>query len=343
MVNMSDVEEDFCKKMRKTTREIHAVSDAMLNAKLAFGFSNDKVWADGLLVFYEIFRYLEAAMLRLKNTEVGQLRINGLQRTEAFEKDLEFYLGKHWMKNYTPRESVVKYLIRLRELEEKDPLLLMAYIYHLNMGLLSGGIILRKKRQLMQKINPFKTDALTLGNNLTDFGECSIYELKSEMRSRMNEIAKSLDLETKNKLLEEKDNKDSHENIFFDRIIGHIEDLLIEDEFQSIQKYYLNKYWNIFEPVEENKLIYMEIFNEYNKDIESYLDRNLKKIVPNFSMDYFINELQKRRSELEGEVFEVLSSFTDFLAFKELILDYRAVQEGKVQDLSSGIVIKHLS
>lgn len=30
-------EENFCKKMRKATREIHAVSDALVNAKLAFG------------------------------------------------------------------------------------------------------------------------------------------------------------------------------------------------------------------------------------------------------------------------------------------------------------------
>lgn len=30
-------EENFCKKMRKATREIHAISDALVNAKLAFG------------------------------------------------------------------------------------------------------------------------------------------------------------------------------------------------------------------------------------------------------------------------------------------------------------------
>jgi hypothetical protein len=32
-----------------------------------------------------------------------------------------------------------------------------------------------------------------------------------------------------------------------------------------------------------------------------------------------------RREELEGEVFDVLYSFTDFVTFKELILDYRSV------------------
>ena len=67
---------------------------------------DDMVWADGLLVFYEIFRYLEGAMLRLKNSRVGQLRIEGMQRTEAFERDLEYYLGRGWMKNYTPRYTV---------------------------------------------------------------------------------------------------------------------------------------------------------------------------------------------------------------------------------------------
>ena len=70
---------------------------------MCVAFHDDSVWADGLLVFYEIFRYLEGAMDRLKNTKVGLLNIPGLQRTEAFEEDLEYYLGKGWMKNYTPR------------------------------------------------------------------------------------------------------------------------------------------------------------------------------------------------------------------------------------------------
>lgn len=30
-------EENFCKKMAKATRGIHAISDALVNAKLAFG------------------------------------------------------------------------------------------------------------------------------------------------------------------------------------------------------------------------------------------------------------------------------------------------------------------
>lgn len=34
---MSDTGDTFCKKMRRATREIHALSDSLVNAKLAFG------------------------------------------------------------------------------------------------------------------------------------------------------------------------------------------------------------------------------------------------------------------------------------------------------------------
>lgn len=100
------------------------------------------------------------------------------------------------------RESVTKYLNHLKEIENAEPILLLAYIYHLYMGLLSGGIILRKKRQVMQKIWPFKGSQTTV-NNITDFGNSNIYELKRNMRDTMNSIAETLDEDTKNKLIKE--------------------------------------------------------------------------------------------------------------------------------------------
>ena len=34
-----------------------------------------------------------------------------------------------------------------------------------------------------------------------------------------------------------------------------------------------------------------------------------------------------RREELDGEVFEILLTFSDFLSFKEMFIDYKAVSE----------------
>ncbi|XP_003398735.1 ADP-ribosylation factor-like protein 2-binding protein isoform X1 [Bombus terrestris] len=132
------------------------------------------------------------------------------------------------------------------------------------------------------------------------------------------------------------------EDKLFDEIIGHIEDILLEDEFHSIQKKFLDDYWDVFEPVEENKLIYTDIFNEYNKAVENYIVNYLQKLIPHFNIDTFLEHLNNKQNELEGEVFEVLSTLTDFMSFKEMFLDFRAVKEGKVQDLSCGISVTSL-
>lgn len=47
-------------------------------------------------------------MIRLKNTKIGLLPLSELQRTEAFEQDLDHYLGKGWRKNYSPRYILYK-------------------------------------------------------------------------------------------------------------------------------------------------------------------------------------------------------------------------------------------
>jgi len=80
-------------------------------------------------------------------------------------------------------------------------------------------------------------------------------------------------------------------------------------------------------------------------------------------------KFSEKKEKLEGEVFDVLLRITDFLAFKDMFLDYRAVRtrsikkkiyafvfctciqkrnvffqmkEGKVKDLSCGILITPL-
>lgn len=164
--------------------------------------SDNRVWAEGLLVFYEIFRCLEVAMVCLKDTHVGELHIESMQRTEAFEKDLSFYLGPDWMKTYKPRSSVTDYLTHLKKLQSSDPNRLIAYIYHLYMGLLSGGQILRKKRAAVKKFIPFSSEQ-TYKDAVTDFGGVSISKLKRDLVEAVNQIAEVLDDETKQKVIEE--------------------------------------------------------------------------------------------------------------------------------------------
>ncbi|XP_052062978.1 ADP-ribosylation factor-like protein 2-binding protein isoform X2 [Mytilus californianus] len=128
----------------------------------------------------------------------------------------------------------------------------------------------------------------------------------------------------------------------FDETIGHIEDIIMEDEFQTLQNNFLEKYYHEFEDSEENKFVYTDIHREYIELIEKYLEDELSKRIPEFSMAEFTRQIMERRNELDGEIFEMLSTFSDFMAFKEMFLDYRADKEGRSVDLSSGITVTHV-
>lgn len=170
---------------------------------------DDKVWAEGLVCFYAVFQYLEEAIDRLEHTLVGELDIEGMRRTKAFQEDIEFYFGKDWLeKSYIPRAEVVEYLEHLARLEKTDPILLTAYIYHLYVGLFSGGQILRKKRSLQAKMTLFSSANTESGKGeaVTDFGQIPIHKLKSQMMERMEYIADQLGEEDKWKLIEESKN-----------------------------------------------------------------------------------------------------------------------------------------
>lgn len=159
------------------------------------------MWADGLLVFYEIFKFLE------ENVSQQILPLE-YHRAEQFEKDLDFFKGSGWQKTYKVRESVQKYLNHLYETNEKNPILLIAYVYHLYMGLLSGGQILSKKRKIANKFKANFTeqrddDGVEPGSHLTSFPNKSILELKNNLRSTIDEFSKDFDEKLRQELIEE--------------------------------------------------------------------------------------------------------------------------------------------
>ncbi|XP_073461622.1 ADP-ribosylation factor-like protein 2-binding protein [Aquarana catesbeiana] len=128
----------------------------------------------------------------------------------------------------------------------------------------------------------------------------------------------------------------------FDCVVGHLEDLIMDDEFQELQRNFMEKYYTEFEDTEENKLTYTPIFNEYICLLEKFIEEELLKRIPTFNMSAFISSLQSHRQEMSGDIFDILLTFTDFLAFKEMFLDYKAEKEGRGLDLSSDLVVTPL-
>lgn len=46
-----------------------------------------------------------------------------------------------------------------------------------------------------------------------------------------------------------------------------------------------------------------------------------------------------RKGTLDGEIFDLLYTLTDFIAFKEMFLDYKNYKDGRCIDLSSSISV----
>ncbi|KAL6622247.1 ADP-ribosylation factor-like protein 2-binding protein-like protein [Neocallimastix sp. 'constans'] len=130
----------------------------------------------------------------------------------------------------------------------------------------------------------------------------------------------------------------------FDSIIGAIEDIILDEEFNNNQEKFFKENCEVFEDNEENKLIYTDIFNSYTEKIEKYLDTKLKQKFSWFDMTEFLTMLKERNEEdMFGDVFDILTSLGDFNSFKEMIIAYKKESHGEGFDLSGILIQKGLN
>ena len=124
----------------------------------------------------------------------------------------------------------------------------------------------------------------------------------------------------------------------FNLAIGVLEDILVSDEFAELQNVFFEKFYNCFDYGEENKLNYMDIFQQYQSSIEGHIERELQSLVPDFSMEWLSQMLSSHQDCVDMGVMEILHSFSDFLTFKDLMLRYKEEKEGRALDLSDLIM-----
>ncbi|XP_062356164.1 ADP-ribosylation factor-like protein 2-binding protein isoform X3 [Cinclus cinclus] len=130
----------------------------------------------------------------------------------------------------------------------------------------------------------------------------------------------------------------------------------MDDDFQLIQRNFLEKHYQEFDDSEENKLIYTDIFNEYmpSKKCAALCLRAGVRTEPSTPTEdlqlcplRIMQSVKKvsvqHKDEMPGDIFDLLLTFTDFLAFKEMFLEYRAEKEGRSLDLSSALVVTSLN
>eukprot|EP00640_Fibrocapsa_japonica_P006396 CAMPEP_0113939788 /NCGR_PEP_ID=MMETSP1339-20121228/6046_1 /TAXON_ID=94617 /ORGANISM="Fibrocapsa japonica" /LENGTH=179 /DNA_ID=CAMNT_0000943401 /DNA_START=68 /DNA_END=607 /DNA_ORIENTATION=- /assembly_acc=CAM_ASM_000762 len=113
------------------------------------------------------------------------------------------------------------------------------------------------------------------------------------------------------------------ETFRFDITVGCLEEILMNDEFVTMQEDFLTAHCDEFEDVDENKLSYTDIFNKYTEMIEQYLEEQLQSNDGGLNMAEFCSMLERRKDEITSDVFDILTSMADFEEFKSLMLSHK--------------------
>ncbi|GFR51997.1 hypothetical protein Agub_g14532 [Astrephomene gubernaculifera] len=121
----------------------------------------------------------------------------------------------------------------------------------------------------------------------------------------------------------------SDETRRFDSIVGALEDVLMDPDFEELREGFCRENCQHFEDSDENKLIYTDIFSKYTELVERTIESKLADAVPGFSMQEFMSLLESHKDNLMSDVFDLLLSLADFETFKEVMLSYK-------RDLSEG-------
>lgn len=113
---------EFTDQIRKRTRAAHKLSDVLIVSKLAVVLTDQTQYGRALAYFYPIYCHIERAMAQhSKIPELAPLAdivSNELNRKEALEADLEYYLGSDWQAQISCQSAAVdKYLEHLTDLE----------------------------------------------------------------------------------------------------------------------------------------------------------------------------------------------------------------------------------
>ncbi|XP_034047083.1 heme oxygenase 2-like [Thalassophryne amazonica] len=192
--------EDLSEMLAVGTKEVHEKAENTLFVKeFLKGRIRRELFKLGAVALYYTYTAIEEEIERNKDhAHFAPLYFPAeLHRHEALAHDLEYFYGPQWQSMISCSAATQKYVDRIRQVGQEDPVLLVAHAYTRYMGDLSGGQVLKKVAQRALKLPP-------TGEGLEFYYFDAIHsakEFKQLYRSRMNEL--ELDMETKRRLVSE--------------------------------------------------------------------------------------------------------------------------------------------
>lgn len=192
--------DDLSELLAAGTKEVHEKAE---NTQFVKDFLRGRIRKElfklGAVALYHTYSAMEEEIE--KNKEHPQFAPlyfpTELHRHEALGRDLEYFYGPDWQSQISCSPATQRYVDRIHQVGEGDPVLLVAHAYTRYMGDLSGGQVLKKVAQ-----RALKLPATGEGLEFYQFDAIhSAKAFKQLYRSRMNEL--DLDAQTKQRLVAE--------------------------------------------------------------------------------------------------------------------------------------------
>ncbi|XP_068606576.1 heme oxygenase 2 [Brachionichthys hirsutus] len=192
--------EDLSEMLAEGTKEVHEKAENTQFVKdFLRGRIRKELFKRGAVALYYTYAAMEEEIERNKDhPHFAPLYFPAeLHRHEALARDLEYFHGPDWQSRVSCSVATQRYVDRIHQVGQENPVLLVAHAYTRYMGDLSGGQVLKKVAQRALKLPP-------TGEGLEFYQFDAIHSAKAFKqlyRSRMNEL--ELDMEMKKALVEE--------------------------------------------------------------------------------------------------------------------------------------------
>ncbi|TPX39783.1 hypothetical protein SeMB42_g06251 [Synchytrium endobioticum] len=103
----------------------------------------------------------------------------------------------------------------------------------------------------------------------------------------------------------------------FDAVIGHLEDILVGDDFARFEETFNNSYGPTFQTSPAKKTpAQTDAFNIWKEQVKHFVAPRITAALSWFDFDEFLVSL-KSHPELDGDVFDFLATLSSLDAFKE--------------------------
>ncbi|KAK9764471.1 hypothetical protein K7432_007988 [Basidiobolus ranarum] len=195
----SNEEPGLANALKRGTMAVHRLAENCVFIKRYMkGEVDRKSYGKFLLSLYYVYMTLEEELRKnALNEQISLIHFpQELERTTAIIKDLVYFHGPNWKENASPSPATQSYMKAIKELGEKDPVMLVAHSYTRYLGDLSGGQILAKKIQKSLNLPE------TAGTHFYQFPRINdMNDFKNFYRERLNAI--TVDQKTKEALVAE--------------------------------------------------------------------------------------------------------------------------------------------